>query len=476
MKNRLLIFISIIFILPGCKKEITPKEPAPVIKPPVVETPKVPVVGQVASYDGKIPKIYLSTYGNTIMNEPKIKSRIKVIVNDTITLVHDIGIEYRGSTSLYFEQKSFGFEFWDASNSGVDSVIMDLPKEEDFILYAPANDKSLLRNVITYNLSNQIGMYATRTRFVQLYINDAYNGLYVLMEKIKRNKNRVNVSKVSAADVTGGYIIKVDKSTGDSPSGTLSYTSNISWRSRYDTAGNLISFLPFGPKKGEETYFLYEYPKADDITSEQKEYIAKYVDDFETALRSKNYKDPSTGYRAYIDVPSFVDFFLLNELSHNPDGYRLSTFMNKDKGGKLKMGPIWDFNLGFGNDFRTPISAVYNWGFNFNEYYRSDPSQVPFWWKRLLADNYFATAVKNRWLELRANKFSDNNILKLIDDNIALLQKHTAIDQHFTRWKFLGVRLEFNGFVGQTYQEEVDYLKNWVRSRAAWMDQNIPGL
>ena len=467
--KKLLIFAILIFFL-SCNKEVVP-EPTP---PP---KPVVPVVGQVTSYEGKIPKVYINTLGNTIVNEPKVKSDIKVIVNDTIVLEHNIGIEYRGSSSLYFDQKSFGFEFWDAANDGVDSVIMDLPKEEDFILYAPANDKSLLRNVLIYNLSKQIGMYTTRTRFVQLYINDSYNGLYVLMEKIKRNKNRVNISKISASDVTGGYILKIDKSTGDSPSGSDNYYSEtFSWRSGYDTAGRLLSYLPYGSKKGEETYFLYEYPKPEDITQAQKDYIRKYVDDFEKALLSADYKDPVKGYRAYIDVPSFVDFFLLNELSHNPDAYRLSTFMNKEKGGKLKMGPIWDFNLAFGNDSRTPISAPYNWGFNFNNYYRNDGWLINFWWKRLLTDPYFATAVKNRWTELRATKFSDANILKVVDDNIALLQKHDAVNKHFTRWKFLGVKLQFNGFVGQTYQEEVDYLKSWVRSRTTWMDQNINSL
>ena len=466
MKCRILLISVILFIFFACKKEVTP-QPDPPVKP------TEPVIGQVTSYDGKIAKIYINTLGNTIINEPKVKSNIKVIVSDTIVLTHDIGIEYRGSSSLSFDQKSFGFEFWDATGNGMDSVMMDFPKEEDFILYAPANDKSLLRNVLIYDLSNRIGMYATRTKWAQLYINDSYNGLYVVMEKIKRNKNRVNISKVSATDVTGGYILKIDKSTGDSPSGSINYSSTISWRSGYDTAGRLITYLPYGSKKGEETYFLYEYPKPEDITQPQKDYIKKYIDDFEQALLSANYKDAVSGYKAFIDVPSFVDFFLLNEISHNPDGYRLSTFINKEKGGKLKMGPIWDFNLAFGNDSRTPISATYNWGYNFNNYYRGDGWLIHFWWKRLLSDPAFTSAIKARWAELRASQFSEGAILKIVDDHIALLQKHNAVNQHFTRWKFLGVQLPFNGFVGQTYQEEIDYLKNWVRGRLAWMDANV---
>ena len=137
------------------------------------------------------------------------------------------------------------------------------------------------------------------------------------------------------------------------------------------------------------------------------------------------------------------------------------------------MGPIWDFNLAFGNDSRTPISATYNWGYNFNNYYRGDGWLIHFWWKRLLSDPAFTSAIKARWAELRASQFSEGAILKIVDDHIALLQKHNAVNQHFTRWKFLGVPLPFNGFVGQTYQEEIDYLKNWVRGRLAWMDANV---
>lgn len=445
--------------------------------PPAPVT-KEPVFGSVVSYEGRVPTIYINTLGNTIVNEPKIKSEITVRVDDTITLKSVIGIEYRGSSSFYFDQKSFGFEFWDALSNGIDSVIMDLPKGDDFILYAPANDKSLLRNVLTYELSNQIGMYATKTRFVQLYLNGSYNGLYVLMEKIKRNKSRVNISKASSSDNSGGYIIKVDKSTGDGPYGSYDtyYDANISWRSKYDTAGKALLFAPFGAKKGVENYFLFEYPKAEDITPAQKSYINKYLDDFEAALISSNYKDPVLGYKAFIDVPSFIDFFLLNELSHNPDAFRLSTFMNKDKGGKLKMGPVWDFNIAWGNDSRTPISATYNWAYNFNNYYPYDMWLVHFWWSRLLSDSDFVTQVKSRWNELRGNQFSEANILSIIDKNINLLQKNSSITQHFTRWKFLGVALPFNGFVGQTYQEEVDYLKNWVHGRLVWIDQNIAKL
>jgi hypothetical protein len=467
MKRMLFLLIAFIITTAACKKNIN--TPAPVVKSPVY--------GKVATYDGKLPAVYINTFGNTIVDDPKVKSEIMVQVGDTIPLKINIGIELRGSSSLWFDQKSFGFEFLDTGGNQIDSTIMDLPSESDFILYAPANDKSLLRNVLIYELSNQIGLYATRTRFVQLYLNGSYNGLYVLMEKIKRNKNRVNISKlstttISGSGVTGGYIFKIDKATGDSPNGT--YSQDICWRSQYDTAGIPLSALPYGNKHGEETYFLYEYPKAENIVPEQKAYIQKYVGDFETSLASSNYKDPQQGYLPYIDVASFVDFFLLNELSNNPDAYRLSTFINKDKSGKLKMGPIWDYNIAFGNDERPQFTAPNYWAFKYNNYYPYDAWLIPFWWKRLVSDPYFTQQIKTRWTVLRASQFSDENIMGIIDKNVAFLNKYDAINKHFIRWKFLGVKLPFNSFVGQTYQEELDYLKNWIRQRTLWLDQNIP--
>lgn len=461
---------AFLFILVfACKKETAlPPTPQPMTKDTVV--------GTVSSYVGRVPELFINTLGNTIVNEPKKPATLTVLVTDTITLKAQIGIELRGSSSLYFDQKSYGFEFRNSAGEGIDTTILDLPKEEDFILYGPANDKSLLRNVIIYELSNQIGWYASRTRFVQLHINGSYNGLYVLMEKIKRNKNRVNISKI-ASDNTGGYIIKIDKSSGDATGKPDNYyDESFSWRSSFDPSGTLLGFAPYGPKKGTETYFIYEYPKPDNITTAQKDYIKKYIDDFEKALLSQSFKDASSGYRNFIDVDSFIDYFLLNELSHNPDAYRLSTILYKDKSAKLKIGPIWDFNLAFGNDSRTAIAAPYNWAYNFNNYYPSDGWLVNFWWKRLLSDPFFTNQLKSRWANLRSHAFSESNIYSIIDSKISLLTSHKSIVRHFARWNFLGVKLPFNGFVGQTYQEEVDYLKNWIRQRLLWMDQNISSL
>ena len=359
---------------------------------------------------------------------------------------------------------------------------MYITKQSDFILYAPANDKALIRNTLIYDLSNQIGMYATRTKYVHLYIDGEYLGLYVLMEKIKRDKNRVNITKMASTDnsgnnITGGYILKIDKSAGDNTlvgwDADAVYTEALGFRSNYDPNGIKINFLPYGPKKSAETYIMYEYPKYDAITNDQKKYVQTYFSDFEDVLLSNNYKDPINGYQKFIDVNSFIDFLILNEFAYNPDAYRLSTFMNKERLGKLKMGPIWDFNLGFGNDDRVAFVNASTWVINYNNYYPSDTWLVNFWWKKLLSDPAFTDRLKSRWISLRTSSLSETSILETIDKHINLLKSTNSIDKHFDRWKILGVKLPFNNFVGKTHQEEVDFLKSWVKKRLTWMDSEI---
>lgn len=483
--QRVCFFVLCIFIISCQKKEILFINP-PIVNKVVDTFPKNAFWNSVNSFNNKVPVIYISTKGNTIVNEPKVPSIIQIQLGDTIVFRSNIGIEYRGSTSFrLFDQKSYGFELRDANNEDTDSVLMDFPKQSDFILYAPANDKSLIRNVLIYDLSNQINMYASRTKFVQLNVDGEYLGVYVLMEKIKRDKNRVNISKLTTTDnegttLTGGYILKIDKSAGDNTligwDADAVYTESQSFRSAYDPSGNKIIFTPYGPKKSVETYYMYEYPKFDAITESQKKYLQAYIQDFENVLLSDGFANPITGYSKYIDINSFIDFLILNEFAYNPDAYRLSTFMNKERSGKLKMGPIWDFNIGFGNDDRTSFVNGTTWMFNYNNYYPADTWLINFWWKKLLSDPIFTDKLKSRWLELRSTKLSITNINNTIEKHISLLKMTNSIDRHFEKWKILGVKLPFNNFVGKTHQEEVDFLKSWLEKRLNWMDIEIKKL
>ena len=420
--------------------------------------------------ENRLPQISINTNGATIVDEPKIDGSMIISKQDVVSFEGHIGIEIRGASSQMFPKKSYGLETRDENNEDIDVSLLDLPEEEDWVLYAPYSDKSLFRNILIYDISRDIGRYASRSQFVEVTINDVYKGVYVFMEKLKRDGERIDINKLkddenSGEDLTGGYILKIDKTAG----------TNVG--EGYNELNSFTSpYAPKGAAMGQKTYFLYEYPDAEDITTEQKEYISGYVTDFEDALASDEFADPDLGYATYVDVDSFIDFFLLNELSNNVDGYRLSTFMHKDKNEKLKMGPIWDFNLAFGNADYCAGGETNVWAYKFNERCSTDIWLVPFWWERLLEDPAFVESLKTRWNELRGGPMSNATILAKIAGYDDLLTKAGAIDENFKTWAVLGIYVWPNKFVGNSHDAELGYLRDWITARLSWLDGAIGGL
>ena len=420
--------------------------------------------------EDRLPLIAISTNGNQIVDEPKNDATFTITEGDVVSYEGRMGIEIRGASSQLFPKKSYGFETRDAANEDVDVSILGFPEEEDWILYAPYSDKSLMRNMLIYDLSRDIGQYASRTKFVEVTINDSYQGVYVFMEKLKRDAGRIDINNLkedenSGEDLTGGYILKIDKTAGTNLG--EGYNDQNSFGSAFSPPGALV---------GQEINFLYEEPDAEDITVEQKAYISDYMGQFEAALASDDFTNIETGYQAFIDVDSFIDFFILNELSNNVDGYRLSTFMHKDKNGKLKMGPIWDFNLAFGNADYCAGGTTNVWAYQFNERCPNDFWQVPFWWERLLEDPTYVARLQSRWNELRGSTLSNDSILSKIDSYTAVLNTSDASKNNFIRWPVLGTYIWPNNFVGNTYQQELDYMTNWIDDRLQWMDREIENL
>ena len=420
--------------------------------------------------EDKLPVVTINTNGGVIVDEPKIKAKMDIFIVHTPEYQGNIGIEIRGASSQMFPKKSYGLETRDANDEDLEVSIFGFPEEEDWILYAPYSDKSLMRNFLIYDLSRDMDRYASRCKFVDLEINGEYKGVYVFMEKLKRDKGRIDINKLkkdenSGEDLTGGYILKIDKISGNNLGD--GYNDQNSFTSKYK---------PLHSSNGQEIRYLYDYPKAEKITTQQKDYIKEYVNNFEDALASDDFTDPEKGYRAYIDVDSFIDFFLLNEVSHNVDGFRLSTYMHKDKNGKLKMGPIWDFNLAFGNANYCGGGDTDSWAYQFNSRCPNDFWAVPFWWERFLQDPEFVSRLKARWAELRGNVLSDASILNKIDDYETLLNKSGSVDENFKVWQILGVYVWPNNYVGKTYQEELNYLQEWIKSRLTWMDRAVNNL
>lgn len=418
-----------------------------------------------------LPIVLIHTNGQEIPDDPKIMAGFQIIDNGagnpnalTDPPAYDgyIGIELRGSSSQSFPKKSYGIETWDAAGNDLDTTLLGMPSEADWILNANYTDKTLMRNAMAYQIWQDMGYYATRYRYVEVFINQRYKGVYILSEKIKRDKNRVDIAKLnpdhnSGDKLTGGYIVKIDKQTGSGGDGWIS------------------AFPPPVSPNGQNIYFQYEYPKADDITEPQKAYIQDYINQFETALAGPGFAHPGDGWRKYAREETFFDYFIVNEFSKNVDGYRLSTFLHKErdsKGGKIRMGPVWDYDLAWHNADYCDGFLHTGWAYQFP--CEGDWWQVPFWWARLLDDTAYANNLNCRWNYLRGNILSNNAIMTYIDSIAGLLDG--ARQRNFTAWPILGHYVWPNPWpYPATYEEEIASLKNWISLRLAWLDNHMPG-
>ena len=413
--------------------------------------------------ESTLPIVVIDTDGQEILNDPRIVVHMGIIDNASgLNNIDDpfngydgqISIEIRGSSSQMFPKKQYALETQDIDGENLNVSILGMPEENDWILYAPYSDKSLLRNFLAYELARDMGRYTSRTRFCELVINDDYKGLYIFMEKIKRDNNRVDISKLdpdetTGDDLTGGYILKVDKWDGE---------NNDGWWS--------ASPLP----EYDGTWYQYHYPKPDDIVDEQKDYINNYITDFELLIAGESYNDPNAGYYDQVNLESFIDVSLMSEISKNVDAYRLSAFMYKDKDsedGRLTMGPIWDYNLAFGNaDYYEGWDPA---GWQMDVELGEDYFKIPFWWYRIWNDETFRIAFNQRWQELRQTVFSEEYIMNMIDSTIAVIDE--AQIRNFQRWPILDQYVWPNAYVGGSYENEIDYLTDWITARLDWMDE-----
>jgi len=486
-RTRVLLPLILLLVAQACQKDPVPG--------PGGGDPDEDPVFAVEIGNSKIPYVVIETHGIDILNEPKVPAEMIIYQQKAEIKRVQIGIEYRGSTSFRIsDKKSFGIETWDEQGNDIDVAFFGFPEEEDFILSGHivdttdhwGFDRTLMYNYLGYNLFRNMGSYASRTRFVELEINGTYQGVYVFMEKLKRDRNRIDVATLDPTEntpelISGGYVLKIDKTSGGDH--TLNqplsyflnnwdddarYTEEISFRSAYDIYGKPIDFEPFGepyhPNMYLETYFLYEYPKDIYISESQKTYIQTYIYNFETALLNDDFSSEVRTYTAYIDLQSFVDFFIINELTRNVDGYRLSTYLYKDRGEKLRMGPIWDLDIGYFSGDRIPMD---DWVINYNSYVERDAWMLPFWWKRLMADPVFRRELKTRWSELRAGVLGTAQLLYLVDEAVTYLETNGAVSRNYQKWD-LG-----SGF---SYLDQIESLKTYLQNRSQWMDGMISSL
>jgi spore coat protein CotH len=355
-----------------------------------------------------------------------------------------IRIRQRGQSSRDFPKMSYRFELVDQNLADTSFTLLGMPKESDWILFGPYADKSQVRNKFSYDLASRMGNYSPRTRFCELVLNGQSQGLYLLTEQVKRDKNRINISKLkitdnSGHDVTGGYIFMYDKSDVFS---------------KKDVRINMRKIV---------------YP--DTLTSEQQYYLKRYFTVYDSILsKTNNFRDPVKGFRKYANDSSLVDFIIINELTKNPDAYACSVYLYKnrdDKDGRTYFGPLWDCDIAFGtSQFQNGFSTS-GWQFDYN----SNGTGMKI--TRYLQDTELVKLLQSRWHELRAKTFSNDSIFTFLDQ--LLDQAKLARQRNYDVWPVIEKNLfyVYPTAMVSSYDQEISNMKTWITARLNWIDNNI---
>jgi subtilisin-like proprotein convertase family protein len=399
-----------------------------------------------------LPIAKIMTNGNFIPNEPKVPAYLQIINNDvgqpnyiTDTIFEyegDILVELQGFSTIGSPKKNYDFDLVNDFGIEIDTSLMGMPAENDWIFKSESTDPTYMYNPVTYEFARRMGIYAPDTRFCELFLDGEYQGIYNLTEKVKRGENRVDIAKLRPKDttgieLTGGYIIEMNHNGAAG-----------AWDSQYLPINYSTSRLP--------VQFKFVYPKAADIMPQQASYIKEYVDNFELSLHLPNYADPLDGYRKWIDESTFIDFMLVNEFSTNYDSYGRSTYLYKEKDsdeGKLKIGPPWDYDRGFCcvNDWVWEVTHPM-WPF-------------PDWWSIFDTDSLYRQQTYCQWQSLRMDEWETSKFLYYIDSVAAIIEP--AANRNIQRWPNLGY---------YDFQASVAEMKSILTDRLDWMDNNLTGV
>jgi CotH kinase protein/Lamin Tail Domain/Chitobiase/beta-hexosaminidase C-terminal domain len=404
------------------------------------------------TFTSNLPVLVMDTLGQDLPNSSRdsfahlsffepVTGRTSLTNSPSLTT--RAGCHVRGSSTMDLPKSSFALHFLDEFNQEQHHSVLGLPADSDWVLYGPNRyEPVMIHNPFVHQLSRDLGRYSPRTRFLEVYLVKSsgpvtrrqYQGIYVLEEKIKVGKHRVDIDRLGPADVkrpevTGGYLLKID-------------------RLGPNEAGFWVG----------DASMVYVEPKERVISlperAPQRQFLTTYFTDFERALHGPNWKDPVLGYRAYIDVNSWIDYHVLEVLSGNVDALVFSTYFYKPRNGKLVFGPHWDFDRALGStDGRDDDPRRWNTGRFFGGA----------WWAHLFRDPDFWQLWVDRWQELRQKQFSREHLNALIDRLTDELRE--AQPREAERWD-LQPR-------GGSYQSEIDLMKDWLSNRVDFIDEQL---
>jgi hypothetical protein len=489
-----------------------------------------------------LPVVILDVPGMTPamfkMFAPKVKGSIRVVEDHDGThrdlselmarptaLQSAMAISLRGNSSTSFplvtwannatgfHQRSYSVELRDDQDQARDQPVAGMAADADWALIGCWNDKTCMRNAITYRIGRELGRWNPQLRFVEVYLNGDYIGIYQLVEPTRRASHRVAVPKVApdaaSGDITGGYIFRRE---GPGKKSATEAGVVFDWLSKTTAPGKYL----------HQQIYTYHYPADDVITPAQRTYLHDYVARFEEMMKSPAWASPTSGYPAKIDVTSWVDYALISELSQNVDGYWKSMYFVKEpdaRGGKLFLTPLWDFNMGYGNaDYREGwktdrlnIAVMQEFGGECDYQGRipdgppfcdagccketCDPKRarcwsmpiVPFYWDKLWKDPAFLAALKCRWLDLRKGPIR----MAVIDAQLEEWKKQLApqaVPRHLAKWPELLKSVWANPYLvdpgsapirgesnAQFFEREVTWFRNWIAARINFLDASLPG-
>jgi len=429
-----------------------------------------------------LPIVWINVDGATIDREVRIPARMKIIhngdgqLNYADTVAHpgqridyegNIALRYRGNSSFSnSDKKPYSFRTLEQPLTEGDKKkkvdILGMGKDNNWALMAPYSDKSMIRDLLTYELARPWMEYVPKGRFCEVYLDSIYYGVYVLSEVVSKGKHRLNLDDPGETgdELTGGYLMEVDCDEG------------VTHKSKHHPVAINGYVLA-----DHDIFFQYKSPDYEDMTEAQIEYINNSIDQMEDVFASSNYRDPEVGYRKYIDVDNFVDYQLFMELCHNVDAYRLSGkfFKRRDSvDSRFKM-VLWDTNLGYGvakylGGYRNDTWMYQN---NNTMYMAHETYLIPFWWYKLNRDEYYWNKRNARWIQLREANLSKERIWATIDSLVDVLKCQGALDRNTQAWPRWGQYVWPIYYVSSDYDDEIAYIKKWLIGRLKWLDKKM---
>ncbi|HEX2736087.1 MAG TPA: CotH kinase family protein [Polyangiaceae bacterium] len=401
------------------------------------------------------------------------------------TLVTRAGYHLRGQSSATFEQHPYRLEFRDEADEDANYPLLGMPADSDWALIAPFYDRTLLRNPFTYTLGKDLGLQAPRTAFSEVYVNyearpiaeDDYQGIYWVTETIKNNSVRTNLQQLKDKDtelptITGGYMMSLEQYAAEEP--TIPCTGSDPIGGGFGApgggglgGGGLGTSAPAAPAAGTCWQSL-ELIDPGSANTQQLDWITQYIQDFHDTLNAT----PMGDYAAYIDVPSFVDYFLLTELTRNMDAYVRSAHYFKDRDGKLQAGPLWDYNFAYGEGSSDSVDPMGGWQLDAGR-------NVNGWYQALLTDDTFKSDIKARWQVLRQDLFST----AAFDERITTLSAELGTDalaKDSLKWP-ISFMIERAGRsmvpitfpTDDTYESQLQALRDFLAARLGRMDELV---